>query len=72
MDESTTNCYWKGREFYKLDNEFRCIHIAFQFSIGFSCGYFYQAAVHMNFGTRDTVTSTEVVVKIMNECSCSD
>lgn len=39
-------------DFYKLDNEFRFIHIAFQFSVGFSCGYFYQAPVHMNFGER--------------------
>lgn len=40
------------RDFYKLDNEFSFIYIAFQFSVGFSCGYFYQATVHINFGER--------------------
>lgn len=39
-------------DFYKLDNEFRFIHIAFQFSVGLSCGCFHQATVYMNFGER--------------------
>lgn len=75
VDESTTNRYWKGREFYKLDNEFKFIHTSFQFSVGFSCRDFYQATVYELWGeirTRDTVMSTGVMAKTMNACSCSE
>lgn len=51
VDESTTTTIGRGN-FYKLDNEFRFIQIAYQFSVGFSCGDFYQAIVHMNIGEK--------------------